>query len=84
MNLVKVKLLEKISPYEKNQEIEMRADLAFWLFSEKVEILEENKDIGLIPEESETIEEEILEENKDIEKAGNKAILKNKKTKDVE
>jgi len=32
----------------------------------------------------EVIEEEILEENKDIKKAENKAILKNKKTKDVE
>lgn len=32
----------------------------------------------------EVIQEEILEENKDIKKAENKAILKNKKTKDVE
>lgn len=77
MSLVKVKLLERISPYEKGQEIEMRIDLALWEFSEKVEILEKEKVL-----EKEEIEEET--EKKDIKKAKNKAILKNKETKDVE
>lgn len=41
--MVKVKLLEAIAPHEKNDEIEMREDLAKGIFKDKVEILKGQK-----------------------------------------
>lgn len=60
MNLVKVKILEKISPYNIWDEIEMREDLANGIFKEKVKILEEKTEEK---ENKKTKNKAILENN---------------------
>lgn len=70
MNLVKVKILEKISPYNIWDEIEMREDLANGIFKEKVKILEEK-----------TEEKENKKTKKEAKNIENKAILENNETK---